>query len=218
MSLYHCYYGSLRKPHSEKLYPQFLHPFRQRFYLQSTGFTNRVAYRFFPFPFPTVFLRPRTISYLASISNYYKSILYYYLALRVKYIGWKMVLYESNDYHNFPTLWGRTNPLRIRVSYKVKKKNFSTYLFHRGSSPTYVRISSREHKDQKGNRSDRKPFEYLSKRAELEKSDTTGFGSPPYSPGHGDRKISNRRGDARWPQSTTIVPFSPSSPRFPRLY
>lgn len=122
MSLYHCYYDSLRKPHSEKLYPQFLHPFRQCFYLQSTGFTNRVAYRFFPFPFPTVFLRPRTISYLASISNYYKSILYYYLALRVKYIGWKMVLYESNDYHNFPTLWGRTNPLHIRVSYKVKKK------------------------------------------------------------------------------------------------
>lgn len=56
MSLYHCYYDSLRKPHSEKLYPQFLRPFLERFYLQSIGFTNRVVYRFFPLPFPIVSL------------------------------------------------------------------------------------------------------------------------------------------------------------------
>lgn len=152
MSLYHCYYGSLRKPHSEKLYPQFLHPFRQRFYLQSTGFTNRVAYRFFPFPFPTVFLRPRTISYLASISNYYKSILYYYLALRVKYIGWKMVLYESNDYHNFPTLWTH-EPSSYPCFIQSKEKKFLDVLI-----PPWIVPYVRSNFESRAQRPEGKPF------------------------------------------------------------
>lgn len=79
-----------------------------------------------------------------------------------------------------------------------------------GSSAAFeFRTIKAQGKDQKGNRSDRKPFEYL-EGAELEKSDTTGFGFPR----HGDRKISNRRGDARWStRSTAIVP-SPVSRDF----
>lgn len=98
----------------EKPYPQFLRPFRERFYLQSTGFTNRVAHRFF---LSQPFYDPRTI---ASISNCCKSILCYYLAC---YLTDETYHVENGiarkQYHyNFE----RTNTVYDIRSYEVKRK------------------------------------------------------------------------------------------------
>lgn len=176
---------------TEKPYPQFLRPFRERFYLQSTGFTNRVAHRFF---LSQPFYDPRTI---ASISNCCKSILCYYLAC---YLTDETYHVENGiarkQYHyNFE----RTNTVYDIRGYEVKRKEkkrkgiYSTVVQDRPLLTFEFRTI--KGKEQKGNRSDRKPFRVS---RELEKSDTTGFA---------------KSKSARWPRSTTIVP-SPVSRDF----
>lgn len=90
---------------TEKPYPQFLRPFRERFYLQSTGFTNRVAHRFFlsqPFSPLTIHVR----SHPSRIVANQFSVIILRVILRMKRITWKMVLHESNIIiiSNAPTL------------------------------------------------------------------------------------------------------------------
>lgn len=194
MSLYHCYYDSLRKPHYGETVSAIFTPVPRTFL-----FTIHRIYK--PgraplLPFPTVLpaYDPRTI---ASISNCCKSILCYYLAC---YLTDETYHVENGiarkQYHyNFE----RTNTVYDIRGYEVKRKEkkrkgiYSTVVQDRPLLTFEFRTI--KGKEQKGNRSDRKPFRVS---RELEKSDTTGFA---------------KSKSARWPRSTTIVP-SPVSRDF----